>query len=331
MVYLLPFLKGGFNNQTYEDEIAVGIRGRSNRTIIPVVPPVPASPGGVRLTREGYVEYNPKTEQGEKSHVASGGLKHQERPLPAPHTAGSYEEPYEEINDLFTSAHSAELPTFSTPPRQVGSTGHNTPIQASVDRSRSTGYVDVDYPDLVFETTHGSDGKDPRPVGKTTPNEKASVDGSRSTGFVDVDYPDPAFETTHGSDGKDPRPVGETTPNENVSVDRSRSTGYVDFDYPDPLFEVPLGSDGKDPRPVGETTPNEKCDGHRAEESAVPIYFILEQPSNEPKSTDSENPAQSGGTSGRDGPENPGVSFEAVTEADGKSQSHGPLGEVSLH
>ncbi|XP_071788553.1 uncharacterized protein [Asterias amurensis] len=240
----------GFNNQTYEDEIAVGIRGGSNRTITPVVPPVPASPGGVPLTPEGYVDYNPKS--GETSRTASsGGLKHKERPLPVP---GSHEVTYEEIKDLVSTglgSSSAQLKISSIP------SGHNTPVQISVVRSRSTGYVDVDCPDPVFEATLGSDGKDPCSVAETTPNEKVTVDRSKSTGYVDVDYPDPVFATTHGSD--DTCSVGKITSNEKASVDRSRSTGYVDFDSPDPVFETTPKSDGNEPCPVAETTPTEKA------------------------------------------------------------------------
>ncbi|XP_033624609.1 uncharacterized protein LOC117288036 [Asterias rubens] len=259
----------GFNNQTYEDEIAVGIRGGSNRTITPVVPPVPASPDGVPLTPEGYVDYNPKS--GETSRTASsGGLKYKERPLPVP---GSHEVTYEDIKDLVPTglgSSSAQLKTSSIP------SGHNTPVQISVDRSRSTGYVDVDCPDPVFvdrsrstgyvdvdcpdpvfEATLGSDGKDPCSVAETTPNEKITVDRSKSTGYVDVDYPDPVFATTHGSD--DTCSVSKITSTEKASVDRSRSTGYVDFDSPDPVFETTRSSDGNEPCPVAETTPTEKA------------------------------------------------------------------------
>ncbi|XP_022106562.1 uncharacterized protein LOC110987793 isoform X2 [Acanthaster planci] len=90
-----------FTNQTYEEEIAIGIRGLSHdgRSFVPVTPPPPAP---IRKTEDGYVEYNSKRENVTINLGAAGGnkLRREDLPLPRVCEDDDYVEPYEELSEV---------------------------------------------------------------------------------------------------------------------------------------------------------------------------------------------------------------------------------------
>ena len=148
------------------------VPGERHRTIVPVVPTIPAQAS--HKTREGYEEYNPQSHQRVTAYTKLSRSR-QEVPLPVPGKEDDYETPYEEIKDIFCPVIDngpAESIVISPHPQQGKSTS-NLPSGSSSGRSK--GYVDVDCPGAMLKPGPDPKAETADPTGETTSTVTESV------------------------------------------------------------------------------------------------------------------------------------------------------------